>query len=120
MIFHDAKTDENFPLRRLLSENDKWELGLVPMFFGVRVRLGIVGNGWCTLDYCAGAEPSEQLFLLGLVAGLLSWLPEETTEADISRVFPRQRIKPMRLDKECLERLFGLSETLSQKGALKG
>lgn len=117
MNFRDAPTDENFPLRRLLSEGDKWELGLVPMLFGVRVRLGKLGNSWCTLDYCAGPEPAEQLFLLGLVAGTLHWLPEETTEAELGLIFPRQRIKPMSRDKECLERLLGLGKKLASEPA---
>jgi hypothetical protein len=85
------------------------------MVFGVRVRLGKVGNPWSTLDYCAGPLPAEQFFLLGLVAGTLYWVPEETSEAELGLIFPRQRIKPMRLDKECLERLLGLGQTLSGK-----
>ena len=113
MTFHDAETDENFPLLRRVSEGGRWELGLYPMMFGVRVRLGIVGNGWCTLDYCAGPNPAEQFFLLGLVAGNLYWLPEESSEVDLQSIFPRQRIKPMHLDKECLERLLGLGKELA-------
>jgi hypothetical protein len=115
MTFCDAPTDENFPLRHFLSEGGTWELGLVPMLFGVRVRLGKVGNSWWTLDYCAGPVVAEQFFLLGVVAGTLYWVPEETSEAELGLIFPRQRIKPMSLDKECLEALLGLGKGLSGK-----
>jgi hypothetical protein len=121
MIFLETEPDENFPLRKFLSEGGRWELGLTPMMFGVRVRLGVAGNPWCTLDYCAGPKPADQFFLLGIVAGICFWLAEETSEIDLQRVFPRQTIKPMSEDKECFQSLLELGEKLSISGrAAKG
>lgn len=55
MQFTKTEPNINF-FQRLVSENEIWEVGFTQMLFGVRVRASIVGNGWCTLDYCAGDD----------------------------------------------------------------
>ncbi len=71
------------------------------MMFGVRVRLGLCGNGWVTLDYCAGADRQFQTDLLRTVMAALVPFAEEATERVLQDIFPRYEVKPINLDPTC-------------------
>jgi hypothetical protein len=114
MRFHEVEPDENFPLRKFESTGKRWEWGLAPMLFGVRVRVGQVGWPVCEVDYCCGPNSDEQSFWLGFISGLMMQLPEAITPRELCDLFPRQKIKPISLDKDCQEALFQLAETLSK------
>lgn len=53
MKLSSAETSDNLPIQRLVSENSVWEMGIYPVLFGFRVRVGQVGKAWYTFDYCA-------------------------------------------------------------------
>lgn len=110
-----APDDENFPLAHLQSAPaGRWELGLVPMLFGVRVRVGLVGELGPELDYCAGADHAMQFLLLGLLSGYLLRLPEEISRYDLRALFPIQHKRPMVEDKECWGKILNLAEVISR------
>jgi hypothetical protein len=110
-----APDDENFPAAHLVSAPaGRWELGLVPMLFGVRVRVGLVGDLGPELDYCAGAERTMQMLLLGLITGYMACLPEEVTRYDLRALFPVQHKRPMDQDKECMGKLLELATVISR------
>jgi hypothetical protein len=113
MTFHEAEPDENFPIRKFESTNHTWEWGLTPMLFGVRVRAGLVGSMACEVDYCCGPGSDEQMLWLGFLSGLMLQLPESITPAELTKLLPRQTVKPLSLDKECQEKLFKLAEHLA-------
>lgn len=54
MNFKPAPITLNYSIRRFVSENGRWELGITPVLFGVRIRAGLANNEWCVVDYCAG------------------------------------------------------------------
>lgn len=102
MKFHLAETNENFPLLRYVSEGGQWQIGLVPMLFGVRVRAGRTDDRYTVaLDYCAGADLQFQRELLATVIVILSEIPEEATHRDIHRFFPESTVKPIDRDPIC-------------------
>lgn len=82
----------------MVSDTGKWELGLVPMLFGVRVRAGLNGADWCEIDYCAGADQAFQLELLITVLTILESFPESTTPHELHERMPGFQRKPINLD----------------------
>jgi hypothetical protein len=98
MTFHPAKPNDHL-FHRWVSTGGRWELGFWRVMFGVRVRLGLVGNGWCTLDLCAGADPEFQAELLRTVMAALIPFDEKSSERQIQDMIPAySEIKPINLD----------------------
>jgi hypothetical protein len=90
-------------VRRWTSESDRWEVGLYPVLYGVRVRAGLVNPtlGYApslSIDYCAGADEGFTLALLAVVVHLLSSLPETVTPGQVERLFPGYQVKPIDKD----------------------
>lgn len=98
MKFTHAEPDENFRILRLVSEGGRWEAGLVPMLFGVRVRVGVVGASAVVIDYCAGADQAFQFDLLATILIILDGLPESTGEVEILRMMPTYKVRPINKD----------------------
>jgi hypothetical protein len=109
MKFKKTSPNENFPHLRFVSEEGKWEGGLIPMLFGVRVRLARIGAFGPAIDYCAGADEGDMLTLLAVVLNILKELPEKTTEREMKNYLPEQRIRPMFNDPECWAKLRDLA-----------
>lgn len=105
MTFEQAETTDNFLLLRKVSAGGRWELGLYPVMFGVRVRLGLCKMSWCTLDYCGGANPLDYMELLRRVQMILLGVPEEVSEAELCKLFPGFDVKPVILDEACWKKL---------------
>jgi hypothetical protein len=99
MKFKLAQTDENFPLLRMVSEGGKWELGYVPMLFGVRVRLGRVGAYKVDCDLCCGSDPELRARVLGYILITLYSKDEAgLTAQSIRSLFPQPTVKPLDRD----------------------
>jgi hypothetical protein len=98
MKFTRAEPSPNYPICRLISETGKWELGLVPMLFGVRVRAGLNGAEWCDIDYCAGADQAFQVELLITVLTILESFPESITSSELYKRMPGFKRKPINQD----------------------
>ena len=109
MKFKATNPDENFALARFVSAGEKWEVGLRPMLFGVRASLGLVGGIGPVVDYCAGPKFGDQVSVLAAFLTILEQLPEETTEKEMKRFFPYQKVKPMINDPECWGKLLALA-----------
>ncbi len=109
MIFKPSEPDVNY-FRKWVSETGAWELGYTQMLFGVRVRLGRTGWGCCELDLCAGANPEYQEAILRAVMLILLPVPEDVHPAEISKLFPRFRVKPIFNDRENYQRLMDSAE----------
>lgn len=101
MTFKRIQPCPNYDLLKLQSEGGRWELGLWRVMFGVRVRLGRTGFPYCSLDYCAGADPLFQIELLNAVHIILREVPETISERDLENLFPKFEIKPINRDPTC-------------------
>lgn len=113
MEFHQAEPTENLSMLRLVSAGGRWELGLWPVLFGVRVRAGVVGEMTCAVDYCAGANVPDMLTLLHVVRRILEGFGEDVPAYVVERALPVQDLKPVFRDPVCwpaLRRLANLSE----------
>jgi hypothetical protein len=118
MNFTKAESNQNFPAGRWVSENQIWEIGFLPVMYGVRVKVSLVGSNWVTLNYCAGADKEFALILLATVTQILMALPESITEDEIHRLFPKFEIKPIDRDPYCWERLKELAAQAKQGYAI--
>lgn len=99
MHFQAANLTDNYPLLRYVSEGGQWEVGLVPMLFGVRVRAGRTDDPFTVaLDYCAGADLKLQRQLLIAVIVIFTGIPEAATHRDVHRLFPECHVKPIDRD----------------------
>jgi len=80
------------------SENNKWEIALVPRLFGVAVQLNQVGDSGCTATYCCGVD----LLSLGLVVqgikNILKPIPEDAHIQYVRAHFPLEHTKPLTAD----------------------
>lgn len=113
MFWHEAETNENFPIRRFVSTpSARWEIGLRPVLFGVRVSMSLNGSEGIELDYCCGQDQDEWFLYLGMICGLCIYLPEDIEPSQLRRLFPHQTIRPLSKDKRCQSALFSLSELL--------
>jgi len=109
MKFTATNPDENFRLARFVSDAGRWEVGLRPMLFGVRVSLGKVGAWGPCLDYCAGEKFADQVNILSALLTILERLPEEMSEGEMQKFFPPQELRPMYNDPACWEKLLALA-----------
>ncbi len=105
MRFSPAQPNEVYQERRWLSEGGRWEAGLQPMMFGVRVQVSLVGSCGPTLNYCAGPDPFQIMVLMGTVLAALEPFDEATTEREMERAFPDYTVKPIFFDPVCWPRL---------------
>ena len=117
MTFSVAERDINFPIMRFVSENQRWEVGISPVLFGMRVRAGIVGSDWVHVDYCAGANRAFALLLLATVVEILSTLPEDISGGEVERMMPAWKRRPIDQD-ECWPKLQQLRDELTTKRTL--
>jgi len=116
MKFSIAPRTINFPISRFVSENGRWEIGLVPVLFGVRVRAGLVGSDWVNVDYCAGDNPAFALELLATMLEIMTWLPEEITGGQVEAMMPKYQRRPIDRD-PCWQKLQYLAESLRSSTA---
>lgn len=117
MKFSGAERNINFPIARFVSENGRWEVGLMPVLFGVRVRAGIVGHDWVNVDYCAGDNPAFALQLLVTVIEIFEGLPEDITGGDVEALMPAYERRPIDRD-PCWKKLQDLAQQLKAKRPL--
>lgn len=116
MKFSLAPTTENYPLLRLLSESGVWELGLVQVAFGVRVRFGLAADTCSyTSDYCAGADRNQIRLLLSVMTAILEDQPETISETQLRAMLPSYQIRPIFNDPTCFPALLELAHHAMQK-----
>ena len=116
MKFQQTDPDENYPLLKLVSENGRWEIGLTPVMFGVRVRGGLAGDGWCPIDYCGGDDRAFVGQLLAVMVQILETYPESISPGEISTLLPDYETKPISND-PCWKYLQEWRDRLVMEGA---
>ena len=93
MKFIEAENTDDL-LQRIVSEDGKIEIGIYPVIFGYRVRGGYVGNMWCEIDWCGGADQSQLELLYSIAKNILE---DKGTFSGLPTV---SRIKPFFKDDE--------------------
>lgn len=71
------------------------------MMFGNRVRAGLVGRDWCTIDYCAGADREFLKELIVTIMLILESFDESVKEGEVESILPSFTIKPINKDPYC-------------------
>ena len=94
MNFQRVNSNGHYRTLRLLSERGKWELGLSPYTYGMRLRMGLAGRPPQVMDFCLGLDGA--LFSKVLVAVLhkLDALEENITPDEVDAVFPWAGTRP--------------------------
>ncbi len=110
MKFTRTEPNKDFDIIRCVSENNKWEIGIRQMLFGVRICGNPTGNGAYSFDYCAGDDQLFALELFAAVVNILERYTEETTSTQIRIDFPPYEIKPINKDPYCWKRLQEMAE----------
>lgn len=111
MEFSRTNPTPDLPILRLTSEQGRWELGLRPMLYGVRVSLGVIGDGGFCVDYCAGANAVFALELLVTMVMILRQFPEDMPWHELARQFPKYDVKPIDRDPHCWPQLQAMALT---------
>lgn len=106
MTFTKVPPNENYNVERWISSGGGWELGCYKVMFGVRVRLGRVGDGYCLLDLCAGADKELRDDILRCVMCVLIPEKEDLSDGEMMIKFPcrSSEKKPLNMD-ECWDAL---------------
>jgi len=124
--FIDADDNENFIFRRTrkVAHLPKIEIGVYPVMFGYRIRVGMVGSWAVELDYCAGAQQEDVENIYALTLAILDKNMDKIEDMDhiraIFKGFPFQEIKPMFNDPECFTKLTKLAGKRVRKIKLDG
>ncbi len=118
MRFRRAADTDNF-LKRMISENGIWEVGLIPRTFN-RFAVGFnkIGALGPEVEYCCGSIPANIYKIYGLCVQILEKYPEAVSPIVIRRLFPRWRVRPVDQDPVFMKRLIDLASNadVQQKG----
>ena len=94
MIFRRDEPSSDYRALRLLSEAGRWELGLSPYQYGVRIRMGLAGRPPSLIDFCLGHDETLYSPVLLAVMKRLEVLPESSTAEEIDALFPWAGTRP--------------------------
>src|SRR5687768_7093342 len=87
------------------SENNVWEIGVHTVMFGYRIRVGLIGDDFYALDYCAGNQQENVEKVFSMVKAIM----EKVTERNFYTIkWPVQERKPI-IGTECEEVLESLA-----------
>ncbi len=114
MKLFTTETDKNFPIVKYISTNNKWELGIKPMMFGVRVCGSPNGQHGYTFEYCAGNNPVFAITLIQTMLAIFEALPEDISEKEVRRILPTYSVKPIDRDPTCWKALKQLAIDLNR------
>jgi len=94
LIFHRAEPNHDYCSLRLLSEAGRWELGLSPYYYGIRLRMGATGKPPSVIDFCLGHDTTIYSPVLMAVMHRLKKIDESATSHQIDALFPWAETRP--------------------------
>ena len=94
MIFQRVDPSGEYRTMRFLSQGGRWELGLSPYQYGMRVRMGISGRPPSIIDFCLGHDTHIYSPVLLAVMKLLEPVPESCLAKEIDSLFPWAGTRP--------------------------
>ena len=87
--------DEHGCYQRISSENERWQIMLNPVMFGVRCNVGVNNSPFYSIDLCLGDDPIMIMVGYSVVKKWMEQFPEEVKEKEINKMFPHFEIKPV-------------------------
>ena len=106
--------DPKFPIVKFVSINHKWEMGVRPVLYGVRVSGNRTSSDTYCFDYCAGNNYHFAMQLFRTMQAILMALPESITERELERMLPTFAVKPIDRDPTCWQELQRLAIELNE------
>ncbi len=103
--FTDSEDNEDMIFRKV---RDNIEIGICPMLSSFRIRAGVIGEGYCWIDYDAGKNINEIENIYSLCISIINKRMDSLDKIPANIIFhdfPRQIKKPMVLDHECFMNL---------------
>jgi len=94
VIFHRVEPNHNYLSLRITSDTGRWELGLSPYQYGVRIRMGLSDRPPSVIDFCLGHDTPIYFPVLLAVMKLLESLPESASAEEIDALFPWAGTRP--------------------------
>jgi hypothetical protein len=94
LIFHRIEPNRDYRSLRFLSEAGRWELGLSPYDYGIRLRMGPSGRPPSVIDFCLGHDTSIYSPVLMAVIHRLKGIDETATPQEIDALFPWAGTRP--------------------------
>jgi len=94
MRFHRADPTPHYRSLRLVSEGNRWELGMSRYQHGMRMRMGLSGMQPGTIDFCMGLNGGNYSSILLAILKRLEPVPEGATHEAIDAVFPWRGTRP--------------------------
>ena len=94
LIFGRVDPSSDYRALRLLSEEGRWEIGLSPYHYGIRLRMGLTGRPPSVIDFCLGHDESIYSPVLLAVMERLEALPESSSAEEIDALFPWAGTRP--------------------------
>jgi len=94
MTFSRAGSNTHYRSLRLVSAEERWELGLNEYASGMRVRMGRFGRPPSVLDFCIGHDRGLCMPVLLAVITVLEGIPESANEKEIDAMFPWAGTRP--------------------------
>jgi hypothetical protein len=105
MKLHFAEKTINYPMLRLASENNLWEMGIYPTIYGTRVSCNRLGSQpYLKGGYCCGTIGSLIMEVTLAIAVILISLSEEATNGEVESLLPDWNLCPISQD-DGLEKL---------------
>jgi hypothetical protein len=94
MNFHRADPTPHYQSLRLVSEGNRWELGMSRYQYGMRMRMGYAGMPPGTIDFCMGLDGEIYSKILMAILERLEAIPESAPWEEIDAVFPWRGTRP--------------------------
>jgi hypothetical protein len=105
MKLHFAEKTINYPMLRLASENNLWEMGIYPTIYGTRVSCNRIGSQvYLKAGYCCGTIGSLIMEVTLAIAVILISFSEEATNGDLEFALSDWKLRPINQD-DGLEKL---------------
>jgi len=101
----------NYPIVRLISPNEVWEMGIYLVLYGYRVGFGRVGSQiYLKGGYCAGSQLNNAIIILALLVDIFKPLDEQVTHEFAEKLLPDWKARPIpQSDPECMSALVSLA-----------
>lgn len=94
MNFQRADPTAQYRVLRLVSEGQKWELGMSRYHHGMRMRMGLMGRPPGIMDFCMGLDGRLYPVVLLEILDRLESVPEDGSPEAIEAIFPWYGTRP--------------------------
>ncbi len=94
MKFTCIDPNYHYSYLRLTDTNRKWELGMSPFNYGMRMRMGTYSHPPKVIDFCMGLDSKVYMPILQSILRRLESATESASPACIDALFPWKGRRP--------------------------